>query len=139
VNSKGRPISLEGAITKAFTGLAFLTVACVLGLTGAAGGRGWWFWLLIPAFTSLGAGVAQYVQIRQAGKGYSNTLASGEFTKMPSNPNASLPPPQTAWAAPESKYKTGDRVPPSVTDSTTRHLEMDSESKTQALPTKDRQ
>ena len=36
-----------------FTGLAFIAVACVLAING--GGRGWWYWLLIPAFTSLGA------------------------------------------------------------------------------------
>jgi len=47
-----------------------------------------------------------------------------------------LPPPQTQWVAPESKYKTGDLVPPSVTDNTTRHLEMDSEGQTMTLPKK---
>ena len=54
------------------------------------------------------------------------------FNKPPTN--ASLPPKQTEYVAPESRYKTGDLVPPSVTDSTTRHLEMNSEGETMTLP-----
>ena len=48
VDKKGKPVSFEGAITKIFSGLAFVIVACILGYTGMAGGRGWWFWMLIP-------------------------------------------------------------------------------------------
>ncbi len=64
-NKKQKPISYESAITKIFTGLGFLIVAIVLGFTGVAGGQFWWFWLLIPAFGSLGSGVAQYVQLKK--------------------------------------------------------------------------
>src|SRR5262249_5544673 len=67
VDHKGRPVTWERAISKLFGGLAFLAVAIVLAVTGA--GRGWWFWMLIPAFFSLGAGIAQYVQLRKAEKG----------------------------------------------------------------------
>ena len=49
-------------------------------------------------------------------------------------PNAALPPKQTAFVYPESRFKTGDLVPPSVTDTTTRHLEVNSEGETMTLP-----
>lgn len=134
VDRKGKPVSYERAIVKIFTGFAFIAVACALALTG--NGRGWWFWFLIPAFTSMGAGVAQYVQLRKMEKGqpvYSPSMSSPQLGGMP---QSALPPNQTAYAGPESRYKTGDLVPPSVTDNTTRHLEMDSEGQTMALPKK---
>src|SRR5215813_12167357 len=64
VDHKGRPISIDRAIIKMFSGLAFIAVAVALAVTNA--GRGWWFWMLIPAFMSLGTGVAQYMRIRAA-------------------------------------------------------------------------
>jgi hypothetical protein len=134
VDRKGRPVSYERAIVKMFTGLAFVAVAIALAVTG--NGRGWWFWFFIPAFTSLGAGVAQFFQLRRVEKGlpaYSPHVAQ---THIAGTPQSSLPPTQTAYVAPESRFKTGDLVPPSVTDNTTRHLEMDSEGQTQTLPKK---
>jgi len=134
IDRKGKPISYERAIVKLFTGLAFIAVAAALAWTG--NGRGWWFWMLIPAFTSLGAGVAQYIQLRRSEKGlpvYSPTIAQSQVT---GGPQTALPPNQTAYVEPESRYKTGDLVPPSVTDNTTRQLEMDSEGQTMALPKK---
>jgi hypothetical protein len=47
-----------------------------------------------------------------------------------------LPPPQTEFVAPDSRYKTGDLVPPSVVENTTRLLEIDSEGETINLPKK---
>ncbi|MBC7899652.1 MAG: zinc-ribbon domain-containing protein [Saprospiraceae bacterium] len=133
-DKKGKPISYEGAITKIFTGIAFLIVAIVLGITGAAGGKVWWFWMLIPAFGSLGAGVAQYVQLKKEESGYIPIASPDDRNILTSNKNAALPPPKTEFVAPESKYKTGDLVPPSVTDGTTKLLELDSEGKTMTLP-----
>lgn len=137
VNHKGRPISIEGAVTKVFSGLAFLAVAIALGFSI---GKGWWFWMLIPAFGSLGSGIAQYLQIRRAEKGLPVYSASAQ-PELPSPQSqaftpagSALPPPQAGFASADSRYKTGDLVPPSVTDNTTRHLEMDSEGKTMALP-----
>jgi hypothetical protein len=117
---------------KFFTGFAFLVVSIVLGLSGS--GRGWWFWLLIPAFTSLGAGVAQYFQLRHAQALTSPTIAPVNQNSIPKSANPSLPPTQTEYISPESRYKTGDLAPPSVTDSTTRHLEVDNEGETMTLP-----
>lgn len=135
LDKKGRPISWERAVTKIFSGLAFIAVAIALGFSQM--GRGWWFWMLIPAFTSLGAGVAQYIQLHKAergGMGF-NPVIQPATMPQPSS-SQSLPPTQTEYVSPDSRYKTGDLVPPSVTDGTTRHLEMDSEGQTMSLPKK---
>jgi len=134
LDRKGRPVTWERAFSKLAMGVAFVVIAFVLGVTG--GGRGWWFWMLIPAFTMLASGIAGIVQLQRYGHGL-GAPAVDDRSQLGSPANAALPPPQTEWAQPESRYKTGDMVPPSVTDPTTRHLELDSESKTQALPNKD--
>jgi hypothetical protein len=117
-------------------GLAFLTVAIVLGVTSA--GRGWWFWMLIPAFIMIGGGVAKYVQLKKAEQQAQRSgfpMASQTTLNTP-RPNPGLPPMQAQFVAPvpESRYKTGDLVPPSVTDGTTRHLEANPEGETMTLP-----
>lgn len=135
VNHKGKPVHWEGAISKLFTGLAFLVISIALAFSDM--GRGWWFWMLIPAFGALGTGVAQYMQLRKAeGKPLGFTPVQPIMPIQPSKPQDSLPPPQTEFVAPESRYKTGELVPPSVTENTTRHLEIDSEGKTMTLPKK---
>jgi hypothetical protein len=137
--------SFEGAITKIFTGVAFLIVAVVLAVTGIAGGKYWWFWMLIPAFGSLGAGVAQWLKVRRAEALRQNlrqqpvevpdSLAAAPAARLAVG---EAPSPASDFAArpAESRYKTGDLVPPSVTDATTRHLDAtsDSEGKTMTLP-----
>lgn len=135
VDHKGRPVSWDKAIIKIFTGVAFVCVSFALAFSNT--GRGWWFWLLIPAFTSLGAGVAQYVQLRKAESEHRAGLShvTDAFTNPVHTTNAGLPAPQTEFVPiAESRYKTGDLFPPSVTDSTTKHLEMNSEGETMTLP-----
>jgi len=134
VNRKGKPVHWEGAITKLFTGLAFLTVSIALAFSRS--GTDWWFWLLIPAFGALGTGIAQFVQLRKAEKGQLTYTGASQQNVIPPTQNAALPPQQTQWAAPESRYKTGDLVPPSVAEGTTRHLEIDREGQTMTLPKK---
>jgi hypothetical protein len=137
VDKKGKPINFEQAITKIFSGLAFLIVAAVLGITGVAGGKFWWFWLLIPAFGSLGSGIAQYIHLKKMEK--QNVLSAPQNAQNIINPapqNFALPPNQTDYIAPDSRYKTGELVPPSVVESTTRHLEINSEGETMTLPKK---
>lgn len=141
VDPRKRGVSWEHAITKMFTGLAFLIVAIILGVTGKFGGQVWWFWLLIPAFGSLGSGVAQFVQLKKLEKqeaGFSPQNTPNVINSAPQN-NA-LPPTQTDYVAPpkQSIYDTGDLAerPGSVTEGTTRHLQMDSEGETMTLPKK---
>ena len=132
-NSKGKPITLESAITKLFMGLAFVGVAIALAVTGK--GNGWWFWMLIPALMFGGGGIAQIIQVRRFEPGRAQFSAESGAHGLPTSaPNAALPPQQTNFVSPESRYKTGDLVPPSVTDTTTRHLEVNSEGETMTLP-----
>jgi hypothetical protein len=133
VDRKGKPVSWEGAITRSFMGIAFMVISISLAVTGA--GRGWWFWLLIPAFMMIGSGIAQIFQLKriEAGKA---VYVPDSNEQLKGGANHSLPSPQTEWVAPESRYKTGDLVPPSVTDATTRNLEVDKEGQTMTLPKK---
>jgi len=131
-NSKGRPITLESAATKFFMGVAFVIVAIALAFSGRGGG--WWFYMLIPALMFVGGGIAQYMQIKRFEQGRVQFSAESSNVLTPSAPNAALPPQQTNFVSPESRYKTGDLVPPSVTDGTTRHLEVNSEGETMTLP-----
>lgn len=134
VNSKGKPITWESAFGKLFSGLAF--VAVTIALANSKMGQGWWFWMLIPALTMIGAGVAQIVQIKSHDRHISGIGNFNKPSELAGAKTESLPPATTEYAAPSqnSKYKTGDLVPASVTDSTTRHLEMDSEGETMTLP-----
>lgn len=134
VDKKGKPINWEGAITKFATGMAFLIISIVLGVTNMAGGRVWWFWMLIPAFTMMGSGIAQYVQLKKLEKGALGNAHGQPEGSLPVGSLNVLPPQSTNFVSVESRYKTGDLMPPSVTDSTTRRLEMDPEGKTMTLP-----
>jgi hypothetical protein len=133
LDKKGRPINWEGAITKFACGLAFLTIAIALGVTNMAGGRVWWFWMLIPAFTMIGSGVAQYMQLRGRAPMTMSSAPEGKVSQVGAAGHSALGPQSTQFVQPESRYKTGDLVPPSVTDGTTRHLELDREGETTPL------
>jgi hypothetical protein len=114
---KGSP-SIERGIKNIFMGLAFVLVAFAA-RTYSPGGFRWWFWLLIPAFTMLGGGVAE--------------IARFKFEKgstLPAAPQREAMP--TAPARPRDLYarNTSELIqPPSVTEGTTRHLKTPVESK----------
>lgn len=140
-DKKGRAPSWESALTKFFMGIAFLAVAIALAFTPT--GRGWWFWLLIPAFSMLGSGIAQIIQVRKSEAARNFPIAtenvSNPLIEQPSR--VSLPVASTDFVAPPqaSIYDTGEIVgaPPSVTEPTTKHLEMDAEGETMTLPKRD--
>lgn len=136
LDRKGKPYTWEGAITKFAGGMAFFVISIVLAFSNMAGGEAWWFWMLIPAFGMMGSGIAQYVQLKKLERGLPVYSPSADAGTLSPAANNALPPQQTEWAAEgESRYKTGDLVPPpSVTDNTTRHLELDSEGQTMTLP-----
>jgi hypothetical protein len=87
-----------------FLGFAFLLIAIVLSRSGMGGG--WWFWMLLPAFSLMGTGVAQCIRFREKEK------------------RASLQAPPVARAFPERTRNPNELMPPvpSVTEGTTRHL-----------------
>jgi zinc-ribbon domain len=105
--------SLGNAFRSAFVGIAFLLVSMALAFS--AMGRGWWFWMLIPAFSMMGTGVAQYIKVREEEK---RLLRRG----MPAqNFQPAMQPPRHVNSFP--RPNTGELVPPpSVTEGTTRHL-----------------
>ena len=119
-----RPPRLDKAITNVFTGIGFILVALSVFLFAPAG-RIWWFWMLIPAFTSLGGGIAEYVRFKQS-KGEEIKLPGVEYrSAMPSQPArvSALPPRNTSELVP----------PPSVTEGTTRHLDQSPEAPTRQI------
>ena len=102
---------MDGAFRSAFMGLAFLLVSIALSFSPM--GRGWWFWMMIPAFSMMGSGIAQYIRMRER-KG----AVGGANLSQPAMPISSAR--VEAFAAPN----TGELMapPPSVTEGTTRHL-----------------
>ena len=60
---RGRESTIDHAFKNAFMGIAFLLVSIALSFSPM--GRGWWFWMLIPAFSMMGSGVAQYVRVKE--------------------------------------------------------------------------
>lgn len=132
-DSKNKPMTWEKALKPLALGVAFIVISFILGVSGA--GRGWWFWLLIPGFMTLASGIAGIIQLQRMEKAGGGAV-SDDRSYLGKADNPALPSPQTEWVAPETSYKTGDLVPPSVTDGTTRLLERDSEGETRALPKK---
>jgi hypothetical protein len=106
-----REATIEHALKNVFVGIAFLFVALALAWSGE--GRFWWYWLLIPAFSSLGKGIAEYSRLK------------GEQKKplpLPGYVQPQMAPPRNLNSLPARN--TGEMVPspPSVTEGTTRHL-----------------
>ncbi|HBE81767.1 MAG TPA: hypothetical protein DDW24_03180, partial [Blastocatellia bacterium] len=118
------------------SGVGFLIVSIALFTTGVAGGHAWWWAMLFPAFSFLAKGISDLVKAKRMAS--SRALSSTVHQNTIGGPQASesLPPAMTNFVAPESRYKTGDLVPPSVTDSTTKLLELDTEGQTMTLPKK---
>jgi hypothetical protein len=122
------------ALKSIIKGVGFLVIAIALAITGVA--PSWWWAFLFPFVLMLAKGIPDYIK-------YERMLADRSSLNTPPQPlmgqpqpQFSLPPNQTEYASPESRYKTEDLVPPSVTDGTTRHLEINSEGETMTLPKK---
>lgn len=95
--------SLDQAFKNVFMGLGFLILAIVLSRTI---GQWWWFWMLLPAFSMMGTGIAQYIRVREREK---RTLMA--------------PPPARPSFAQQPRVPEELRAPvASVTEGTTRHL-----------------
>jgi hypothetical protein len=110
-SKRRRELTLESAFKNAFMGIGFLFVAIALAFSI---GRFWWFWMLIPAFSLMGTGIAQYIRVRER--------ESKAFPKTGFVQPVIQPPPAVAGFVP--RRNTGELVapPPSVTEGTTRHL-----------------
>ncbi len=100
---RAREASLDHAFKNIFMGFAFLIIAIALSRTI---GQGWWFWMLLPAFSMMGTGLAQYIRVREREK------------------RAALMPPPLGHMFTEQPRAPGELRAPvaSVTEGTTRHL-----------------
>jgi hypothetical protein len=107
--------SIDKAIRTIFSGLGFLFVAIALGFVPM--GRAWWFWMLIPAFSMLGGGVAEYMRFKQSQQGTTLPPASAQPGMF------APPPPQRAGELPARNTAEMYMQPTSVTEGTTRLLE----------------
>ena len=95
--------TLDQSFKNIFMGIGFLIVAIVLSRTI---GQWWWFWMLLPAFSMMGTGIAQYIRVREREK---RTLME--------------PPPARQTFAQQPRAPEELRAPvASVTEGTTRHL-----------------
>ncbi|HEX8844775.1 MAG TPA: zinc-ribbon domain-containing protein [Pyrinomonadaceae bacterium] len=119
IRRENEPARIDKAITRGFIGLAFLIIAVIIALSGADRKRDWWFWLLIPAFTLIGGGVAEYIRFK---------LDKGTEKRLPEvQPKTAMQSPARVSALP--RRNTSELVPPpSVTEGTTRHLDLSRES-----------
>jgi hypothetical protein len=98
-----KELTLDRAFKHIFMGIAFFIIAIALSRTI---GQVWWFWMLIPAFSMFGTGVAQFLRLKEREK------------------RAELAAPPLNRAFPEQPRTANELRPPvaSVTESTTRHL-----------------
>lgn len=117
---RGKELSLDHAFKNIFMGIAFLIVAIAL---SRSIGAGWWFWMLLPAFSMMGTGVAQFIRLKEQDK-KSSLLGGPGNQSFPDRDN---------YAPPRSISNSGSqamRPPvPSVTEGTTRHLGVDQQTR----------
>jgi len=101
---QAREVSLDHSFKNIFMGVAFLIVAIALSRTGF--GQTWWFWMLLPAFSMMGTGIAQYIRLKEREK------------------QAALAPPPMHRPLVEPAPTPNELRAPvgSVTEGTTRHL-----------------
>lgn len=107
---RGREGGLDSAFRNMFMGFAFLLVAIALSRTI---GATWWFWMLIPAFSIMGTGVAQFIRVREKEKQNQVFRPIGQQSFTPASTPRNL-----------GARRTDELMAPvpSVTEGTTRHL-----------------
>ncbi|HEY0005964.1 MAG TPA: zinc-ribbon domain-containing protein [Pyrinomonadaceae bacterium] len=114
--------TMEGGIKNVFMGLCFIFVALAVSRY-MPGGNIWWFWMLIPAFSMLGGGVAELVRAKNR-ETQSLPPAQAQRVVQPASHERELP-----------SRNTGELVqPPSITEGTTRLLETEAATRPIASP-----
>ena len=109
---KGPP-SIERAVRSFIMGVAFIFVAFAV-RTWAPAGNIWWFWMLIPAASMIADGVSTYIRVAENKKRLSPPYAPAQPAVQPPPRASALPPRNTGEIVP----------PPSITEGTTRHLNV---------------
>jgi hypothetical protein len=136
------PVDLYAAgIRSAIFGFGFLIISAVLFFTNVAGGQSWWWAMLFPGFSMLAGGIGNIAKSKRLEKriesaGGANSRQIGATV----NRMRSLEEGKSDYIPTTSgrNFETGDLVPPSVVESTTRHLRMDTEGETMTLPDREK-
>ena len=100
---RGRDLTLEQPFKNFFLGIAFVIIAIVLSRTI---GQVWWFWMLIPAFSLMATGLAQFIRLKE----HEKRVALG------------APPVRRSFVEPAPQPQELRSPVSSVTEGTTRHL-----------------
>ena len=102
-------LTLDQAFKNMFLGIAFLLISILLSRSGM--GQGWWFWMLLPAFSLMGIGIGQFIRLRERDRQAS--LRAPAARTFSDRFQAEIP-----------ARRTDDLMAPvpSVTEGTTRHL-----------------
>jgi hypothetical protein len=111
--SAAAPVDYEKGFKKFFMGLAFLVIALFPIFTGG----GFWWWMLFPAVPLLAAGLGEFMRARQV-TGARPAARLAAVSAEPGEVRAASP-----GELPRAR-NTAELAapPPSVTESTTRHL-----------------
>ena len=111
-----KPPSIEDAVQTFFSGLGFAFVS-LCAREFAPAGKIWWFWLLIPAFSCMGAGIGQYLKLRDQRQ----QQQGSQLDSMPGQPTFTSP---TSRMTETSAQTTSDPpAPSSITEHTTKNLD----------------
>lgn len=105
--------TLDSAISMMFTGMAFLVCAFAI-WRFMPGGAWWWFWMLIPAFATLGEGIGKFIRIRNEQRAQAELPVA-----TPNPPIAALPKGVTT-----SSLEQPPQNPSSIVEHTTYHLKQ---------------
>jgi len=111
--SKSSTPTLESALSKMCTGLAFMACALAI-LRFMPGGAWWWFWLLIPAFATFGEVIGKWMRIRSEQRAQAALPVAN-----PNPPIAALP-----KGATTSSLEQPPQDPSSIVEHTTYHLKQ---------------
>lgn len=117
------PPNLTYALVKTFVGIAFILVALSVKNVYQIAGQVWWFWMLIPAAGSLGAGVAEFLRLYQQQPNQQQPRPLAGSAYVPPAVSAAtrageLPPPRR-------NHVSDIYTPSSVTENTTKLLDKD--------------
>lgn len=118
------PPNLTYALVKTFVGIAFILVALAVKDVREIAGGIWWFWMLIPAAGSLGAGVAEFARLFQH-QSQSKQLPAAHAYVPPPAAAANIAQPARASELPPTRAGADFYTPSSVTENTTKLLEKD--------------
>jgi hypothetical protein len=117
------PPNLTYALVKTFVGIAFVLVALSVKDIYQIAGQIWWFWMLIPAAGSLGAGVAEFLRLYQQTPQQTQPQSlAGSSAYVP--PAVSAPPARGSELPPRRNH-VDIYTPSSVTENTTKLLDKD--------------